>query len=290
MDDIVVYCCCSLPKVMTEALSAISSTSEQRERGVVAAQMRPVKGVAFDHSFPNVPQYVQSKLFRITCRTLIVEVTTQHRGEHGRFSSRKSRTIVQLTGFKAHSFRSVLSKSNAVVGLSKSLTSTCDTCLFLMCTWAFKRKDYYRDLFTDAEALSLFRIPRLGCAVNFTRRTHPFITLVISSDSRGRVALCTTNSKFLSQFVLIIAVVLFRNHPASRAYHVDYWGSRGSRLLEYGNGAYSGNIPLYDLVVENIIVDLAKPRSSRGDSVVEILFVREEADKMRAKEPDDMQS
>lgn len=33
MNDIVVYCCCSLPKVMTEALSAISSTSEQRERG-----------------------------------------------------------------------------------------------------------------------------------------------------------------------------------------------------------------------------------------------------------------
>lgn len=177
--------------------------------------------------------------------------------------------------FRAHSFRSVSSKSNAVVGLSKSLTSTCDTCLFLMCTWAFERKDYYRDLFTDAEALSLSRIPRLGCAVNFTRRTHPFITLVISSGSRGRAALCTTNSKFLSQFVLIIAVVLFRNHPASRAYHVDYWGSRGSRLLEYGNGAYSGNILLYDLVVENIIVDLAKPEVTqrRSGRSIEILFV-----------------
>lgn len=157
-----------------------------------------------------------------------------------------------------------------VVCLSKSLASTCDTCLFLMCTWAFKRKDYYRDLFTDAEALSLSRILRLGCAVNFTRRTPPFITLVISSGSRDRAALCTTNSKFLSEFVLIIAVVLFRNHPASRPYHVDY---RGSRRFQYGNGAHPGNTPFYD-PVENIIVDLTKPEVARSSSrSIAILFV-----------------
>lgn len=82
------------------------------------------------------------------------------------------------------SVRPVSFKSNAVICLSKSSQSR-DTCLFPVSAWAFDGKDYYRGLFTDAEALSLaFSTSDVPLIVREgTAHAYPFITSVISCGS-----------------------------------------------------------------------------------------------------------